>query len=675
MKLGMGSDCEYRHNQGARMNPRDCWYWLKGNCLNPKCSFRHPPLDSWFATPMPTSGPLQLLQTAPTTQIPAACAPLSNNINKKRSPCYYFQRGQCLKGEWCSFIHGPQEFSSSVLQKVAKASTCLAEPPATIKDTQQNINMQQNAVKLNRDKPKATVEMPVIMPPVKVVIKDKNASEDDLLNHKVLPPNSLNGEPPALPHNPHNFVPTSGACSVNHQLQPLDEQPVDGRDTDELLHEYSPGFDVLVEDDIEDPDFFHNEDNFGRVSAHGGQHLEPENERHRDYEPMTRIERNPCNGIDKYDNYEQTQGRYGWDLKTSDRILDKPSSLERRVLDNEKILGGMDDSDLRHQLLKKRKLNGSRSTGGFDGHGDYYQRDDLDAEKRDYGHHSRDQRQFSPEKSLSIRLQGRITFPGWSSVDIASNLNLEKERGSRPRDRHSPVRRMNHQTKRPGRIKQQLSEDFSKDTATKNIRNKPTIGDDINSPDFAGPKSIAELKGARINGHSYERSIKSIIANTNLNRVKTGQVERLQESEDSLSFEGPKPLSDILKRKRELAYTDSEISTGQHKNMQGGGERAVNDSELVAPSLQSVTPLDAEKETNHTIDNHKRHKFRVVEDGLTTKDDDENLTNEGQSSAKADDVEIEENVEDELENYNQRDEDFGHGDENTFQGDEDEFDD
>ncbi|CAD5180565.1 unnamed protein product [Musa acuminata subsp. malaccensis] len=360
-----GSDCEYRHNQGARMNPRDCWYWLKRNCLNPKCSFRHPPLDSWFATPMPSSGPLQLLQTAPTTQIPAACAPLSNNINKKSSPCYYFQRGQCLKGEWCPFIHGPHEFSNSVLQQVAKASTCLAEPPATIKDTQQNINMQQNAVKLNRDKPKAT-------------------------DHKVLPPNSLNGEPPALPHNPHNFVPTSGACSVNHQLQPLDEQPVVGRDTDELLHEYSPGFDVLVEDDIEDPDFFHNEDNFGRVSAHSGQHLEPENERHRDYEPMTRIERDPCNGIDKYDNYEQTQGRY--------------------------------------------------------------------------------------------------------------------------------VRRMNHQTKRPGRIKQQLSEDFSKDTATKSIRNKPTIGDDTNSPDFAGPKSIAEMKGARINGHSYERSIISIIANTNLNR-------------------------------------------------------------------------------------------------------------------------------------------------------------
>ncbi|KAI5081812.1 hypothetical protein GOP47_0001555 [Adiantum capillus-veneris] len=40
-----GADCEYRHSEAARVNPRDCWYWLSGNCLNASCSFRHPPLD------------------------------------------------------------------------------------------------------------------------------------------------------------------------------------------------------------------------------------------------------------------------------------------------------------------------------------------------------------------------------------------------------------------------------------------------------------------------------------------------------------------------------------------------------------------------------------------------------------------------------------------------------
>ncbi|CAA6671749.1 unnamed protein product [Spirodela intermedia] len=37
-----GSECEYRHSDIARLNPRDCWYWFSGNCLNPTCAFRHP---------------------------------------------------------------------------------------------------------------------------------------------------------------------------------------------------------------------------------------------------------------------------------------------------------------------------------------------------------------------------------------------------------------------------------------------------------------------------------------------------------------------------------------------------------------------------------------------------------------------------------------------------------
>ncbi|KAH9287918.1 hypothetical protein KI387_032035, partial [Taxus chinensis] len=38
----LGNECEYRHSESARVNPRDCWFWLSGNCLNPSCSFRHP---------------------------------------------------------------------------------------------------------------------------------------------------------------------------------------------------------------------------------------------------------------------------------------------------------------------------------------------------------------------------------------------------------------------------------------------------------------------------------------------------------------------------------------------------------------------------------------------------------------------------------------------------------
>lgn len=48
--LHQGNECDFRHSDNARMNPRDCWYWLNSNCLNPKCPFRHPvcPFPSFF---------------------------------------------------------------------------------------------------------------------------------------------------------------------------------------------------------------------------------------------------------------------------------------------------------------------------------------------------------------------------------------------------------------------------------------------------------------------------------------------------------------------------------------------------------------------------------------------------------------------------------------------------
>ncbi|KAM1006283.1 hypothetical protein ACFX14_003131 [Malus domestica] len=46
-----GSECEYRHSEYARVNHRDCWYWLNGSCLNLKYAFRHPPLDGLLGSP------------------------------------------------------------------------------------------------------------------------------------------------------------------------------------------------------------------------------------------------------------------------------------------------------------------------------------------------------------------------------------------------------------------------------------------------------------------------------------------------------------------------------------------------------------------------------------------------------------------------------------------------
>ncbi|MCO5570580.1 hypothetical protein L7F22_024305 [Adiantum nelumboides] len=93
-----GSTCEYRHSEAARMNPRDCWFWKAGNCLNPHCSFRHLPLDGKSvsaASVASTSSAPVVMQLAPATP-----------LNKSKTPCYFFSQGYCAKNDKCPFVHG-----------------------------------------------------------------------------------------------------------------------------------------------------------------------------------------------------------------------------------------------------------------------------------------------------------------------------------------------------------------------------------------------------------------------------------------------------------------------------------------------------------------------------------------------------------------------------------------
>ncbi|KAI5077147.1 hypothetical protein GOP47_0006971 [Adiantum capillus-veneris] len=93
-----GTNCEYRHSEAARMNPRDCRFWKAGNCLNPRCSFRHLPLDGksvLAASVASTSSAPVVVQLAPAT----------GPSNKSKIPCYFFSQGYCAKSDKCPFAH------------------------------------------------------------------------------------------------------------------------------------------------------------------------------------------------------------------------------------------------------------------------------------------------------------------------------------------------------------------------------------------------------------------------------------------------------------------------------------------------------------------------------------------------------------------------------------------
>ncbi|CAN1215485.1 Zinc finger CCCH domain-containing protein 19 [Linum perenne] len=87
-----GAECEYRHSEMARLNPRDCWFWLSGTCLNPTCAFRHPPLEK----PAETASESRSV----TSQAPQP-------TNKPIVPCFFYFQGFCGKGDKCAFSHSP----------------------------------------------------------------------------------------------------------------------------------------------------------------------------------------------------------------------------------------------------------------------------------------------------------------------------------------------------------------------------------------------------------------------------------------------------------------------------------------------------------------------------------------------------------------------------------------
>ncbi|URD98072.1 zinc finger CCCH domain-containing protein [Musa troglodytarum] len=135
MFLIQGSKLEYRHCEGARFNPKDCSYWLKGKCLNPRCTFGHHQFSRLFITECTISSPHNCMrhhsflfdrirnfehfsvilspreslfrnpramavpaEPSSSTAVQVADRPPPNNINRYTIPCSFFMKGKGLKG-------------------------------------------------------------------------------------------------------------------------------------------------------------------------------------------------------------------------------------------------------------------------------------------------------------------------------------------------------------------------------------------------------------------------------------------------------------------------------------------------------------------------------------------------------------------------------------------------
>ncbi|XP_048233782.1 zinc finger CCCH domain-containing protein 17 [Ricinus communis] len=566
-----GSECEYRHSEYARVNPRDCYYWLNGSCLNPKCGFRHPPLDGLFGIQAATSAGPSLPQSQKVAA-PAVHAP--QNPGKQAVPCIFFQKGFCLKGDRCAFVHGPSPTSNKISQPVGPSAGTELPPQTKAYGGPQKLTQDQRTPQANFSRAvEASTE-------AKLASKSEIGSRRDVVGvERNLPPSkSMDVEVAKYKVTDLHPVVNGNSSRFNrlHQSQVPDDQNFqNGKDVDELLRESSPGFDVLVDDELRNSDFYHGEDQYGRTTGPEGRNLNPVGEYDRghsaDYNPVSEIDTETYRDLRGYDTYERMQGQYGWDQhkSSSDRMSLGLAHRERRAYSKADSPEHTDDADLRYCLSKHRRVDGLRSVVSHDFVPDNH------VEERGYRSSSR-----RDSHSISSRFHGRIKLPGSSSNGSDLRVEREIDKG-RSRGRLSPGRSQipSHQGRLRDRIKGRVEEDYdSEGRSIRGNRMRREMTDDRNT-DFAAPKSLAELKGTK--------SIEGVMQQSLRKRKQLGDH---QPSEGDLSFEGPMPLSEILKRKRQagVAASGSASSFNKHDDNQKESKEGLPGS----PNNAAVTEIE-----------------------------------------------------------------------------------
>lgn len=547
-----GSECEYRHSEVARLNPRDCWYWLNGNCMNPKCAFRHPPLDGILGTQVttPVGHSLPLTQSVPTPSAQALHVPV-----KQAVPCIFFQQGHCLKGDLCPFMHAP--YSSN--DKVAKLA--VATPVTEFQSYKktfgglQKSTQQQKSSQNNIQKP---VEVPVQVKPVTET--ERGPLWNGVTTNKTLPVNAgLDDELPRYkPANVHSAsIGKSARSNDSQQIDVLDNQSIlNGKDADEFSRDHSPGFDVLVDGELGESDYYHNEDQFEGTRGHDERNLNPLNDyeidRRSDYHSMAVGDRDIYSDPHVYDSYDQ----YGRKERrvSLERMLGGSAHVERR---RRPIADSTDESDLRHHLLKQKRGDNSRSVVS------HTRSRENRFDDRIYRPPQRDHMRAS-ESVISSRLRGRIKIPGRSTSPnnrTGSWLERETDRG-RHRGRLSPERLQGRLTERmKGRVQENLN---NEDLSIRNSRMRHGSKNDINENGarFTGPKSLSELKVGKSERNEQHVNDRQILGKRTYSKLDRAP----QQGEGGISFEGPKPLSEILKRKRGSAPADNENGNASRNN-------------------------------------------------------------------------------------------------------------
>ncbi|CAI9096905.1 OLC1v1033155C2 [Oldenlandia corymbosa var. corymbosa] len=625
------------------MNPRDCWYWLNGNCLNPKCSFRHPPLDGLLGTQMPNPvgapGPASQPAIAPT-------APASGSFpaGKQGVACIFFQKGTCFKGDWCPFSHGTNPASNKVPQTQAAVP---ATEPSIFKKTfgLEKCTEEKKAPHINNLKPVELTNQTNMINKV-----EPASAKQDLSSKKTFQHSS------GIVDEPHRNRPTDTRLPIdgsrvnmpNRVQQPLQVNhratTLNGKDAEEVSREPSPGFDVLVDNEPGDSDYYHNnEDQFVRARDRDGM-IEYFDGHSADYSARVDADHALYRDSRAYDSHERPHGRYASEQHRSSKPMSGGlGHQERRRYGRGDSPDQGDHSDLRHRLSKHRRGNGLRSVINHDSARERPDERRHQVSQRDLGRDRERQ-----EHSLSSRLRGRIKIPATDGTD--QRLSRDVERGREYSGRLSPGRSQVSSRLRD-RIKGLVQDGTNNDGR---IDRGPLVRRDFlgdNYGNFSAPRSLSELKSQR-SADGFDQQVTG--------KRKFMKSDYQQQTGEDLSFEGPKPLEEILKRKRGAGtaeFEGNQTSNSIGSNIQERNEEA---HDLDSRNIGSDVAL-------HKNEDYKSEDGKIASEALP---DGKSLSHNINEAEVEDGMIVEDGGEDQdPEAYDQGEEEY----EEYEQGDEDNY--
>ncbi|WCJ29680.1 Zinc finger CCCH domain-containing protein 34 [Euphorbia peplus] len=506
-----GIDCEYRHNEVARLNPTDCWYWLSGTCLNPTCAFRHPPLEMHTKAPSESS----------------VTSELSNKINV---PCYFYFNGFCIKAEKCSFMHGadpktPAGKSGNTISEVREGvaldgRTCIGNDNiSSIKDVKRNSS---------ETVPKAVTDL-----------KFQQKEDIQLTNAK----RSILQSPPliAVSQNEEAISPKPGfllradsfAQSSSHICtdQSSDEHMNEHIESDDR-RESSPGFDVLVDDKLENLGYEDDQEyllalnreqkeisnQFLRYDIEDIVEYDPADPAYCEADVMLMHDDEMCDSFDHVDDVRIIDIGKGSGF-TGARTWGSLLSHKRKFLPMELAINDQRAVDLRDHL-RRRKLT--------DGHAV-----SQSSKRRHFSHLLCYNQERTRRSGISQRLQGRLALEVRKTAFESCGDDASLFDG--PKRHHIVRSSSSHRSRYQLKEKRLGNKKFFPSEVPRKVLRKERRSSQTSS-EFTGPKTLAQIR---------EEKKKTAAANGDV----TGETD-ISSGTVIADFEEPKPLSEILKHKK-----------------------------------------------------------------------------------------------------------------------------